>query len=76
VVAVVALVECTGVTRRGSVCRGSDLAQRRGGVGLASDQRDSAVKAIRIKTTIASLDGGWARIEAFAGKAYGQTVAW
>lgn len=29
-----------------------------------------------IRTTITPLQGGWARIESFAGTAYGQSIAW
>jgi len=45
-------------------------------LGLAGDKADPAAKAIKIKATITPLEGGWARLEAFTGKGYGQTVAW
>jgi len=35
-----------------------------------------AAKAIKIKTTITPLEGGWAGLGTFSGKAYGQTVSW
>jgi hypothetical protein len=43
---------------------------------LTGDKTDPAAKAIKIRTTITPLEGGWARIETFSGRAYGQTVAW
>lgn len=43
---------------------------------LTGERENPAAKAIRIKTTITPLEGGWARIEAFSGKAYGQSVGW
>jgi hypothetical protein len=33
-------------------------------------------KAISIRTTLTPLEGGWARLESFSGKGYGQTVGW
>jgi RHS repeat-associated protein len=43
---------------------------------LAGDPADPAAKSIKIRTTITPLEGGWARIEAFSGKGFGQTLAW
>jgi hypothetical protein len=43
---------------------------------LAGDPADPSAKTISITTTIRPLEGGWARIESFAARRYGQTVAW
>jgi len=43
---------------------------------LAGDKANPAAKAIKIKTTITPLEGGWATLDAFSGKGYGQTLAW
>jgi hypothetical protein len=45
-------------------------------LSLAGDPANPAAKALKIKTTIASLEGGWARIASFSAKGYGQTLAW
>jgi hypothetical protein len=45
-------------------------------LSLAGDPANPTAKAIKIKTTITPLEGGWARIERFFAKGYGQTVAW
>jgi hypothetical protein len=45
-------------------------------LSLAGDKSDPAAQAIKIKATITPLEGGWARMEAFSGKGYGQAVAW
>ena len=45
-------------------------------LALTDDPSDPAAKPITIKTTITPLEGGWARIESFSGKGYGQTVGW
>jgi formylglycine-generating enzyme required for sulfatase activity len=37
---------------------------------------DPAARGIRIRTTITSLDGAWARLNGFSGRGYGQTVGW
>jgi hypothetical protein len=42
---------------------------------LTSEKTDPAARAIRIRTTITPLEGGWTRIESFSGKAYGQTAS-
>jgi len=45
-------------------------------LSLAGDKADPAAKAIKIKATITPLEGGWARVESFSGKGYGQSVGW
>ena len=45
-------------------------------LSLIGDPTDPASKALSIRTTITPLEGGWARIESFSGKGYGQTVGW
>lgn len=35
-----------------------------------------ASNAIKIKTTITPLEGGWARLESFSGTGYGQRLGW
>jgi hypothetical protein len=43
---------------------------------LAGAPADPAARAIRIRTTITPLEGGWARLESCSGRGYGQTVNW
>jgi hypothetical protein len=43
---------------------------------LACTPASPAAKAIKIKTTITPLEGGWARLESFSARGYGQTLAW
>jgi len=43
---------------------------------LAGDKANPTAKAIKIKTTITPMEGGWAALDAFSGKGYGQTLAW
>jgi hypothetical protein len=45
-------------------------------LSLAGDPRSPAGKAIKVRATITPLEGGWARIETFSGRGYGQTVGW
>lgn len=45
-------------------------------LALAGDPADPGAKGIRIKATVTPLEGGWARLERFSGRAYGQTVGW
>ena len=43
---------------------------------LSGSPSDPASKAIAIKTTVTPLEGGWARLESFAGRGYGQALGW
>jgi hypothetical protein len=43
---------------------------------LMGDPLDPAAKAIRIRTTITPMEGGWAEIESFVGKGWGHAVVW
>jgi len=61
---------------RGLVVKGKAGANGTALLALAGDKSDPAAKAIRIKATISPLEGGWARVETFSGKGYGQAVAW
>lgn len=45
-------------------------------LSLTGAATDPAARAIKIKTTITPLEGGWARLESFSGRAYGQALAW
>jgi hypothetical protein len=45
-------------------------------LALAGAATDAAAKAIKIKTAITPLVDGWARIDAFSGKGYGQALGW
>jgi hypothetical protein len=58
------------------VVRGKTGANNTAVLSLAGDPSDPAAAAIKIKTTITPLEGGWARIESFAGRGYGQAVGW
>jgi len=63
-------VECA-FTARGKTGPNSTVV-----LSLTGDRSDAAAKAIKVKATITPLEGGWARLESFSGKGYGQTVAW
>ncbi len=43
---------------------------------LSASPSDPAAKAITIKATITPLEGGWARLESFSGRGYGQALRW
>jgi Mg-chelatase subunit ChlD len=43
---------------------------------LAGVVATAAGGRIRIETTVTPLEGGWARLDSFRGRGYGQTVAW
>jgi formylglycine-generating enzyme required for sulfatase activity len=43
---------------------------------LSGSPTHPASRAITIKTTITTLEGGWARLESFSGKGYGQVIGW
>jgi hypothetical protein len=45
-------------------------------VSLAATATDPAAKGIKIKATVVPLEGGWAGLQSFSGKGYGQTLAW
>jgi hypothetical protein len=45
-------------------------------LSLTGDPTGPASKAIKIKTTITPLEGGWARTASFSGGGYGQTLTW
>jgi hypothetical protein len=69
------LVLSNGV-ERDLVVKGTMGAGNTAILSLAGAPGDPAAKAIKIKATIMPLEGGWARLEAFSGKGYGQTIAW
>jgi hypothetical protein len=58
------------------VARGRAGAHNATLLSLVGDPADPASKAIRIRTTITPLEGGWARLQSFSGKGYGQAVGW
>ena len=43
---------------------------------LVGHPSDVAAKGIEISTTLTPLEGGWARLNAFSGKGYGQLLHW
>jgi hypothetical protein len=45
-------------------------------LSLVGVPADAAAKAIEIRTTVTPLEGGWARLENFSGRGYGQTLGW
>jgi|GEM_PF-840745 len=45
-------------------------------VSLAADPSDPAAAGIKIKTTVIPLEGGWATLQLFSAKGYGQALAW
>jgi hypothetical protein len=45
-------------------------------LSLSADPGDPAAKAIKIRTTITPMEGGWARLESLSGRGYGQTLGW
>jgi hypothetical protein len=69
------LVLSNGV-ERDLVVKGTMGAGNTAILSLTGALGDPAAKAIKIKATIMPLEGGWARLEAFSGKGYGQTIAW
>jgi formylglycine-generating enzyme required for sulfatase activity len=58
------------------VVRGKAGANNTAVLTLSGSPSDPVSKSITIKTTITPLEGGWARIEGFAGRGYGQVVGW
>jgi hypothetical protein len=58
------------------VVRGKTGANSTAVLTLSGSPSDPASKPIAIKTTITPLEGGWARIESFSGRGYGQAVGW
>lgn len=52
------------------------LAGRSAVLTLAGASSDPAAKSIKIKTTVAALEGGWAVLQSLSAKGYGQTLAW
>jgi|GEM_PF-592061 len=45
-------------------------------LSLSAAPNSPAAKAIKIKTTIIPLEGGWAHLDILSGKGYGQALAW
>ncbi len=58
------------------VVRGRTAANSTAVLSLDGDPSDPASSAIKIKTTITPLEGGWARLERLSGRGYGQTIGW
>ncbi len=58
------------------VVRGRTGANNKAALTLAGDPANPASKAISIRTTLTPLEGGWATLESFSGKGYGQVVGW
>jgi hypothetical protein len=52
------------------------LAGQTAAVALSRDPSDPVGRAIAIKAVVTPLTGGWARLDRFSGKGYGQTLAW
>ena len=48
----------------------------RASLTLAGDPANPGAKAIAIRTTLTPIEGGWARIESFSGRGYGQVIGW
>jgi hypothetical protein len=45
-------------------------------LSLIGDPGTPAARALKMWATMAPLEGGWARLESFSGKGYGQALAW
>jgi len=45
-------------------------------LALAADPNDVAAASVRIRATILPQEGGWAALQAFAGKGLGQSLSW
>jgi hypothetical protein len=58
------------------VVRGKTAANNTAALTLTGHPAGPEARGIRIRTIITPLEGGWARIEALNGKAYGQALAW
>jgi hypothetical protein len=52
------------------------IAGQTAALSLAGAPTDPAAKAIKIKTTITPIEGGWARLNTFSAKGYGQSLVW
>lgn len=62
--------------RHSLVVKGRTAGGSAAALSLTGDPSDPAAKAIRIRTTITPLEGSQARLEAFSGKGYGQSLGW
>ena len=71
-----ALLTLSNDVNRTFVVRGRTGADNTAVLSLTGDPSDPTSKAIAIKTTITPLEGGWARLESFSARGYGQTIAW
>lgn len=71
-----ATLRLSNAVEHGFVVRGRTGADNTAVLTLAGAPADPAAKALRMKAIITPLEGGWARIESFAGKAYGQALEW
>jgi len=45
-------------------------------LSLAADPAEPQARGITIQATVAPLEAGWARLDSFSGRGYGQKVAW
>jgi len=71
-----ALLTLSSGVEHGLTAKGKTGANSTAVLSLAGAASDPSARAIKIKTTLTPLEGGWARLGTFSGKAYGQTLAW
>jgi hypothetical protein len=71
-----ALLKLSNEAEHAFVVRGKAGADGAAVLDLSSDPSDPTSGAIKLRTTITPMEGGWARIEAFSGRGYGQTIGW
>lgn len=45
-------------------------------LSLSGHPADATARGISTRTIVTPLEGGWARLDAFSGKGYGQTIMW
>lgn len=70
------VLELANGTRFAYLAKGKPVPPAAAALALSGDPGDPAARGIRIKTAITPLEGGWARLETFSGKGYGQALAW
>jgi hypothetical protein len=56
--------------------KGRNAGQTAALLSLSADPADPLARGTRLKLGVTTLAGGWARLESFSGRGYGQTLAW
>ncbi len=66
----------SNLVKHGFVVRGKTGANRTVVLTLAGNPANPASMAISLRTTLTPLAGGWATLESFSGRVYGQVIGW